>query len=235
MSFPLFEKYVKNDWADVLKPEFERNKVFYKTFDEKIKNGYDHESVYPRSIDNIFTAFRLTSFEETKVVIIGEAPYPSEAAHGLSFSVNSEAEITDTPSSLRNIFRELESDKKVDFETPSTMCLSTWAGRGVLLLNTRLTLGIKNLRWQKFIDAVIYALNTRSKIVFVLLGKKAVKKRKLISTKHEKLLASHPSDQGYKQSLTENRKKIANPFFNSHLFSQVNILLCENNCIDWRL
>ena len=77
-------------------------------------------------------------------------------------------------------------------------------------------------------------------IVFVFLGKKAVKKRKLITNapeKHKILLASHPSDQGFKQNLTENRREIAEPFFNSHLFSKVNDFLEENGLkpIDWRL
>ena len=185
MSFSLFEEQVgtESDWVKKLCSEFGHNEGFYKRLSKNIEemyndNGYaKSDSVYPRNKNDIFRAFQLTSFKKTRVVIMGEAPYPSSAAHGLSFSVNSQSEITDIPPSLKNIFNELANDDKVDFETPSTMCLKTWAERGVLLLNTRLTLGIEYLRWQKFINAVIRILNERSKmIVFVFLGKKAVKK-----------------------------------------------------------
>lgn len=250
MSFPLFEndESIKADWKQALRPEFGRNENFYKSLSENIEKMYNtkgyakNDFVYPRKRDDIFRAFHLTSFKKTKVVIMGESPYPSSAAHGLSFSVNPEANIADIPPSLKNIFNELKNDNNVDFENPSTTCLITWADQGVLLLNTRLTLGIKNLRWQKFIDAVIRILwNEHSKkVVFIFLGKKAVKKKKLITNapeKHKILSASHPSDQGFKQNLTENGREIAKPFFNSHLFSQANDFLKEKDIspIDWRL
>ena len=250
MSFPIFEddESIKADWKQALRPEFGNNENFYKILSEKIEKMYNtngrakSDSVYPRNRHDIFQAFKLTSFQNTRVVILGEEPYQSKAAHGLSFSVNPKANIADIPPSLKNIFNELENDNDVDFETPSTTCLKTWADQGVLLLNTRLTLGIKNLRWQKFIDAVIRILNDEhsKRVVFVFLGKKAVKKRKIIINapeKHKILLASHPSDQGFKQNLTENGREIAKPFFNSHLFSKANNFLKEKGIplIDWRL
>jgi uracil-DNA glycosylase len=152
--------------------------------------------IYPpeNQIMSAFTYFQdLTT--DVRVVIVGQDPYiKSGQAHGLSFSVRPGVDI---PPSLRNIFKELESDLGIKNQSG---CLSTWAEQGVLLLNRVLTVeegkskSHSNQGWEDFTNGVIKYLNDfSSNIVFLLWGKDAQQLSKLIDDNHEVLTSSHPS------------------------------------------
>ena len=174
-------------------------------------------TVFPPA-QNVYAALELTSFESTKVVILGQDPYHGNGqAHGLSFSVRSNTPI---PPSLRNIFKELFTDVAIQREQNGD--LTGWARQGVLLLNTTLTVregepGSHQERgWQHITDAVISALNEKpTRVVFVLWGAHARKKKILITQTHHVVIESaHPSP------LSAHRG-----FFGSKPFSQINSAL----------
>jgi uracil-DNA glycosylase len=183
--------------------------------------------VYPTP-ENVFAAFRLTSFAATKVVILGQDPYhgPNQA-HGLSFSVESDTKV---PPSLKNIYREMAVDLGVMAPTASN--LTAWAKQGVLLLNTVLTVrqGEPNSHrkhgWERFTDEVIARLNSRANgVVFILWGKLAERKTDLIDGhRHIIITAPHPSP------LSAHRG-----FFGSRPFSRTNAALQSfgRSEIDW--
>ena len=152
--------------------------------------------VYPAEAD-VFRAFRATPFDAVRVVLLGQDPYHgSGQAHGLCFSV---PHGVPAPLSLRNIFGELVSDLGVP--VPSTTDLSAWAARGVLLLNSVLTVregeaGSHQRRgWERLTDAAMQALSQRERsVVFALWGKPAQQKRALIDeTRARVVCAAHPS------------------------------------------
>lgn len=188
--------------------------------------------VYP-SPENVFSAFNHSSFARTRVVIIGQDPYhqPNQA-HGMSFSV---PEGVYPPPSLLNIFQELEND--IDgFKRPKSGCLAKWANQGVLLLNSVLTVrqgnpgSHANRGWERFTDAVVYALNHRDGpgSVFMLWGGYAKKKGAAINrAKHCVLASVHPSP------LSANR---GGWFGNKH-FSKANefLIKTKQDPIDWTL
>ena len=138
------------------------------------------QTVYPPAAD-VFNAFKLTEFAQTKVVILGQDPYHGEhQAHGLAFSVQHGISV---PPSLVNIYKEL-ADDIAGFQIPVSGCLNHWAEQGVLLLNTVLTVRAHqahshaNLGWETFTDRVIAQLNAhRQNIVFMLWGSHAQKRR----------------------------------------------------------
>ena len=153
-------------------------------------------TIFPAN-DHIFNAFNTTSFNDVKVVIIGQDPYHGIGqAHGLSFSVPNGIVI---PPSLKNIFKELESDLKIS--TPQSGDLTSWAKQGVLLLNATLTVRAheagshQKKGWELFTDQVISTLSReKSDLVFLLWGKYALAKKSLIDlAKHHVLEATHPS------------------------------------------
>ena len=154
-----------------------------------------HGDVFPATED-VFAAFELTSFVDTKVVILGQDPYhgPNQA-HGLSFSVREGVKV---PPSLKNIYKELVSEYSM--EMPDHGNLESWAHQGTLLLNTVLTVDAGNAGshrkqgWEIFTDLVISALNEHpERIVFLLWGKPAEKKAELINDRHECIISPHPS------------------------------------------
>ena len=156
---------------------------------------YRSHTVYPDMYE-IFTALKLTSYADTKVVIIGQDPYhgPNQA-HGLAFSVKPGVAI---PPSRLNIFKELQSD--LNCEIPDNGYLVPWAKQGVLLLNAVLTVRAnqpkshRNQGWEQFTDRVIELLNQNTPIVFLLWGNDAKQKAKAITNpKHLILTAPHPS------------------------------------------
>ena len=161
---------------------------------ENIKNT--GQTVYPKSSD-IFNAFKLTPLDEIKVVILGQDPYhgPNQA-HGLCFSV---LPPTPPPPSLKNIFKELQSENLMSM--PEHGCLTSWARQGVFLLNTVLTVEAHQanshakLGWQRFTDKVISVINdTRDDVVFMLWGSQAQRKAEhLDHNKHYILKSTHPS------------------------------------------
>jgi uracil-DNA glycosylase len=174
-------------------------------------------TVFPPAQD-VYAALDLTSFESTKVVILGQDPYHGNGqAHGLSFSVRSNTPI---PPSLRNIFKELFTDVAIQREQNGD--LTGWARQGVLLLNTTLTVregepGSHQERgWQHITDTVISALNEKpTRVVFVLWGAHARAKKTLITQTHHVVIESvHPSP------LSAHRG-----FFGSKPFSQINSAL----------
>ncbi len=180
---------------------------------------------------NWFAAFNATPFDEVKVVILGQDPYPTPGhAHGLCFSV--QPTVHPLPKSLLNINKELYSDCGVD--NRHTGYLMPWATQGVLLLNAVLTVeaGQANSHqgkgWEQFTDAAIKALNARqAHIVFVLWGSYAQKKGAHIdSSKHTIIRNVHPSP------LSAHRG-----FFGSKPFSQINTALSAHHQqpIDWQL
>lgn len=187
------------------------------------------QTIYP-SEQNVFNAFRLTSYAQTKVVILGQDPYhgPNQA-HGLSFSVE---EGNKLPPSLRNIFKELSAD--LNIPTPITGNLTPWAEQGVFLLNTVLTVqesqanSHRKRGWERFTDQVIQKLDEHARpLIFVLWGKPAEKKANLINQdKHIILSAPHPSPLSAYRG-----------FFGSQPFSKINreLTLRGIKGIDWQL
>ncbi|RZL34137.1 MAG: uracil-DNA glycosylase, partial [Pedobacter sp.] len=213
----------------VLEEEFEKDYMKnLKTFllEEKEKGFH----VYPKGAD-IFNALNITPFNKVKVVILGQDPYHGiNQAHGLSFSVQKGIA---TPPSLKNIYKELETDIE-GFKTPQHGNLLHWAEQGVLLLNATLTVRAseagshQNRGWEIFTDEIIKSLSEkREHIVFLLWGKYAQQKAALIDQKkHYVLTAAHPSPfSAY------------NGFFGSKHFSKANQLLVQNNLtpIDWKI
>lgn len=193
------------------------------------------QNVFP-PVEDVFTAFRLTSFADTKVVILGQDPYHGAGqAHGLSFSVLVEAlqqPGVRFPPSLRNILKELNADLGLEFEdNPSD--LTTWAKQGVFLLNTVLTVNEgaanshKKKGWETFTDCVIQQFDDHpDSVVFILWGKPAEKKTKLIADRHAIITSAHPSP------LSASRG-----FFGSKPFSKANDFLVQfgREPIDWHL
>ncbi len=185
---------IGNDWDELLKGEFEKD--YYLKLRQFLVREYKTRKVYPDMYD-IFNALRYTSYENVKVVVIGQDPYHGEGqAHGLSFSVKKGVP---APPSLKNIFKEIQTELGCDI--PGHGQLTSWAEQGVLLLNAVLTVregepnSHKNMGWEIFTDRVIELLNEREKpMVFLLWGANARQKRKLITNPVHKVLESaHPS------------------------------------------
>ncbi len=216
-----------NDWDEILKDEFE--KPYYIILREYLKAEYHKYTIYPQ-MDDIFNALKFTSFNDTKVVIIGQDPYHGKGqAHGLCFSVKKGIE---QPPSLKNIFKELSTD--VEFESPNHGYLTQWAQQGVLMLNTVLTVresqpnSHKGKGWEKFTDRVIAELNNKeTPVVFLLWGANAKAKAKVITNPiHHKLETVHPSPLS-----------AYNGFFGCKHFSKANELLIASgqSPINWQL
>lgn len=214
-------------WETELAVEFESE--YFKSLITFVDSERTVHDVFPPEQD-VFNALRLTPFPNVKAVILGQDPYHDHnQAHGLAFSVNDGIK---HPPSLRNIFKELRGDLEID--QPESGNLSKWAARGVLLLNTALTVRAHNANshqkkgWEKFTDAIIRSIGNREQhTVFILWGKPAEKKMSLIDeTRHTILTAPHPSP------LSAHRG-----FFDSKPFSKTNEALIQHQqtAIDWRL
>ena len=218
---------IEPSWKDALAPEF--GKPY---FEQLVRFLHQEKAagkvIYPPG-SLIFRAFELTPVDQVKVVILGQDPYhnPGEAM-GLSFSVPDGVRM---PPSLRNIYKEIESD--LGIRMGSCPNLEGWARQGVLLLNSFLTVeaGIaashRNIGWQEFTDAVIrYLSDNRSGIVLLLWGNFAKAKASLIDTsRHHVLMAAHPSPLA------------GGAFFGCRHFSQTNQLLAAEGKtpINWQL
>lgn len=219
--------HLGNQWDKVLQGEFDAQ--YYQKLREFLKYEYAHHTVYPPMWD-IYNAFKYTDYDDVKVVILGQDPYHGAGqAHGLCFSVR---EGTPPPPSLKNIFKELETD--VGIAPPAHGELTRWARQGVLLLNTVLTVrqGQPNSHrgkgWEQLTDRVIALLSQRQKpMVFLLWGANAKEKARLIQNPaHLLLTASHPSPLS-----------AYNGFFGCHHFSKANAFLQQTGqqAIDWNL
>ena len=185
---------IEESWKKHLEPEFE--KPYFSKLIEFVKAEYASTVVYPPG-RLIFNAFDKCSFDNTKVVIIGQDPYHGvNQANGLSFSVNDGVQ---SPPSLQNIFKEIKDD--LDISIPRSGNLERWASQGVLLLNSTLTVRAgeagshQKKGWETFTDAVIKCVSEEKEhVVFMLWGKYAQDKGKVIDEfKHCVLKAKHPS------------------------------------------
>jgi len=218
--------HIGNDWDDILEGEFE--KEYYKSLRKFLIEEYRTRVIFPSMYD-IFNALKYTGYRDVKAVILGQDPYHEPGqAHGLCFSVKRGVE---KPPSLVNIFKELESD--LGISPPQHGCLEDWAKRGVLLLNTVLTVRLgqanshKGKGWEIFTDRVIELLNQREKpMVFLLWGANAKSKVPLITNKNHMILtAAHPSPLS-----------AHNGFFGCRHFSKANKFLAQfGETIDWKI
>ena len=206
---------IGNDWDEILKDEWQ--KPYYLNLRGFLKSEYSSKTIYP-DMNDIYNALKYTSFKDTKVVIIGQDPYHGIGqAHGLCFSVQKGVPF---PPSLRNIFKELESD--IGKPVPTHGELTDWAKQGVLLLNAVLTVREgqptthAKMGWETFTDRVISELNKKeTPVVFLLWGAYAQKKAEIITNPiHKKLVSVHPSP------LSASRG-----FFGCKHFSKTNALL----------
>ena len=211
-------------WNDFINEE--KKKDYFKKLEESLKDEYKNHLCHP-DYNNIFNAFNLTKLDEVKVVILGQDPYHEvNQAHGLAFSVLCKK----LPPSLKNIYKEMESDLGVMVNQDGN--LEYLAKQGVLLLNTTLTVrdgeaySHKGLGWEIFIDNCIKLLNNLERpIVFILWGNPARKKKELLTNpKHHIIEGVHPSP------LSASRG-----FFGSKPFSKCNELLKESGLseIEW--
>ena len=218
---------IDNDWLTPLSAEFK--KPYYKALYEKVRSEYLTGPVFPPS-DEIFTAFDLTPLSRVKVVILGQDPYHDEGqAHGLCFSVKPG---TATPPSLVNIYKELHDD--MGCYIPNNGYLAKWAGQGVFMLNTVLTVRAhkafshRDIGWENFTDAAIRAVNEQDRpIVFMLWGRPAQDKIKMLNnSRHLILTAPHPSPLSAYRG-----------FFGCRHFSKCNAFLKANGIdeIDWQI
>ena len=203
---------IEESWKKQLQAEFEKD--YFIKLTDFVRNEYASTQIYPPG-KLIFNAFNLCPFDKAKVVIIGQDPYHGPGqAHGLCFSVNDGVPF---PPSLKNIFKEIQSD--LGTPIPQDGDLTRWSDQGVLLLNATLTVrasqaGSHQKRgWEEFTDAAIRELaSRRSGIVFILWGSYAQKKGAFIDrNKHLVLSSPHPSPLSAYQG-----------FFGNHHFTRAN-------------
>lgn len=217
----------RTDWNPILRVEFA--KPYWPELQRFVAAERAQHAVYPAH-DEVFAALHRTPHAEVKVLILGQDPYHGAGqAHGLCFSVRPGVP---PPPSLQNIFKELRSDVGID--PPDHGCLDAWAAQGVLLLNTTLTVRASQATshqgkgWETFTDAVIQAVNDKpERVVFILWGASARKKRALVdTTRHVIIESAHPSPLS-----------AHNGFFGSRPFSRANAALVEGGRepVDWRL
>jgi uracil-DNA glycosylase len=220
---------VPPSWHAVIGAEFD--KPYFKSLAKFVD---DERQAFPLKVypgeDQVFASLRLTPFDKVSVVLLGQDPYPGEGmAHGLCFSVN--PSVKKLPASLKNIFKELHSD--LNCPIPNNGSLTSWATQGVLLLNTILTLRAgeplshKDRGWETFTTEIIRKVSDKpDPIVFVLWGKSAQSKIKLIDTsRHIVIQGAHPSPLS------------ARAFLETRPFSKINAALraCGGKEIDWVL
>lgn len=221
-------KRFDKSWEPILGPLLGQSYMVDLSF--FVQQARDNGQVFPPQ-DLVFNAFRLTTFDSLKVVILGQDPYHNDSqAHGMAFSV---PEGIALPPSLKNIFKELETDI-LDFKIPKSGDLSYWAKQGVLLLNATLTVNAhqagshQKKGWEKFTDQVIQAISeSKEAVVFLLWGAYAQKKVTLIDAqKHLILTTVHPSPLS-----------VYRGFFGCRHFSQTNAFLQQHGekPIDWKL
>jgi len=203
---------IEESWKSRLESEFKRD--YFKGLVEFVKNEYATGKVYPPG-SMIFNAFNHCSFDEIKVVIVGQDPYHGIGqANGLCFSVS---EGVRHPPSLQNIFKEVQDD--LGLPMPTSGNLERWADQGVLLLNATLTVREKSpgshqgKGWERFTDRVLELIaQEKTNIVFILWGAYAQKKGALVDSKKHLILKSpHPSPFS-----------AHNGFFGNKHFSQTN-------------
>ena len=215
---------IGNDWDIILKEEYQKD--YFLKIKSVVRSEYGKKTIFPPARE-VFAAFRMTPYKDTKVVILGQDPYHGIGeANGLCFSVNHGVKM---PPSLKNIFKELKDDLGIE---RSDSDLSDWAKRGVLLLNSVLTVekdkpaSHKFIGWEEFTDSVIKKLNEKEEpIVFILWGNFAKGKAQYVTNpKHLVIMSAHPSPFSANYG-----------FFGSRPFSKTNTFLKKNNLeeIEW--
>jgi uracil-DNA glycosylase len=215
------------DWNPILRAEFDE--PYWAELQSFVADERTRGAVYPPAAD-VFAALHLTSYADTKVVILGQDPYHGAGqAHGLCFSVRPGVAV---PPSLRNVYQELKDDLGCDI--PKHGNLEHWARQGVLLLNTTLTVRAgqaashQGKGWERFTDRVIGAVNDKTdRVVFLLWGAPSRKKKTLIdASRHTIIESAHPSPLS-----------AHNGFFGSRPFSRANTALREagRDPIDWQI
>ena len=222
--------FTEKTWLDVF-AENEFQKSYFKQLSAFLSNEFKTQKVFPPK-EHIFRCFNTLPIDKVKVVIIGQDPYHNyNQAMGLCFSVNKGIQ---TPGSLLNMYKELKSD--LNCRIPTHGDLSKWQSQGILMLNTSLTVRAHNANshskkgWEQFTDKAIEELaKARKNIVFLLWGKNAQDKEKLIERsgrEHLVLKSAHPS------GLSAHRG-----FFGNKHFSQTNAYLKKNMIepIDWQI
>ncbi len=216
---------IEDSWKKVLSEEF--LKTYFNTLTAFVRRSYTEKEIFPHP-KNIFKAFDLCPFDTVKVVILGQDPYHGKGqAIGLSFAVSEETPI---PPSLKNIFKEIESDLGV--KPTQNGNLERWAKQGVLLLNATLTVesgkpgSHQKQGWEEFTDAVIQKISAEKEhVVFILWGNYAKQKGAHIDrSKHFVIESPHPSPFSAHSG-----------FFGSKPFSKTNTYLKNHNLaeIDW--
>ena len=221
------KQLINNDWWPVLKPQFET--ANYQQLHNFLVDEYGHQQVYPE-MHHIFEAFNWTPFSKVKVVILGQDPYHGPGqAHGCSFSVLPGVAV---PPSLQNIYKELQAD--LGCPPVNHGYLRSWTEQGVLLLNSVLTVRAgqayshQGHGWEQLTDAAIVALSERpAPVVFILWGRAARDKRRLIDLKRNFVVESaHPSPLSAYRG-----------FFGSRPFSKTNQFLemTGQAPINWQL
>jgi uracil-DNA glycosylase len=217
----------QTDWNPILRAELDA--PYFKELQQFVAAERARQSIYPPAAE-VFAALHLTPYEAVKVLILGQDPYHgAHQAHGLCFSVRPGVAL---PPSLENIFTELEND--VGVQRPDHGCLDCWARQGVLLLNATLTVRAgqaashQGKGWERFTDAVIEAVNKKpERVVFILWGASARKKKALIDTdRHVIIESAHPSPLSARSG-----------FFGSRPFSRANAALTAagREPIDWSI
>ncbi len=214
-------------WRPLLAEEFD--KPYFRRLKQFLEKERQSQTIYPDEKDT-FSALKLTPYKNVNVLLLGQDPYPGKGqAHGLCFSVRPGIK---PPASLRNIYKELETD--VGFRIPNSGYLAPWAGQGVLMLNAVLSVraGAPNSHrgkgWEIFTDCVISRVNEKEDpVIFVLWGAYAQKKIALIDTnKHLIIKSAHPSPLSARHG-----------FFGSRPFSQINKALraAHQPQIQWQI
>lgn len=214
-------------WLPLLRDELAKD--YFRALDAFLDAEVAAEKILLPAREDIFTALKLTPFESVKVVLLGQDPYPNPGdAHGLCFSVRPGVRV---PGSLRNVYKELRED--VGFRIPNHGNLEPWARQGMLMLNTVLTLRAseafshRGKGWEEFTDRVIRLVDAKpTRVVFVLWGKAAQKKRELITGAHHRVVeCAHPSPLS------------ARLFMGCRCFSKIDAHLAEAGLtkMDWAL
>lgn len=214
-------------WRRVVGDELDQ--PYFRQLADFVDDERQRSVVYPPEAD-VFAALNLTSYERTRVVLLGQDPYHEPGqARGLAFSVRPGVAL---PPSLRNIFLELRDD--LGYPMPNTGDLTPWALQGVLLLNTVLTVRAhapnshRGRGWERFTDAIIRAIDAAdNRVVFALWGATAQRKAALVTNARQTITrAAHPSPLSARRG-----------FFGSRPFSAINAALrsAGEPPIDWRL
>lgn len=219
---------IPQGWRSLLKEE--TRKPYYRALDVFLEKELAGGQTVLPDRKAIFNALASTSYNQVRVLLVGQDPYPTPGhAHGLCFSV--QPTVRPLPRSLQNVFRELRDD--LGYRIPNNGFLEPWARQGVLMLNTVLTVraGQANSHqrhgWERFTDRIIELVAAKqTRVVFVLWGREAQKKRALITQSHHTLIeTAHPSPLSVRK------------FFGCRCFSQINRDLVEAGMaqIDWQI